>query len=227
MSSERTRARLRVVLAVAVGGGVLAGLGYGIKSLLGDGGKPPKPGIQTIAVLRPPPPPPPPKPEEKPPEPEMKKEEVKLPDPEPTPEQPSDQPPPSQDLGVDAQGGAGTDGFGLVGKPGGRDITTIPEQTGGGGGSRFAFFATQVQNHLQEELLKQDRLRQSDYRAVVRIWLSARGSVERVELVDGTGNPDTDQILRSALLDIRPLKQPPPADMPQPIRLRLMSRGAG
>lgn len=191
-----------------------------------DSDKPKKPTVQTIAVLRPPPPPPPPKPEEKPPEPEIKKEEVKLPEPEQKPEA-ANEPPPGEQLGVDAEGGAGNDGFGLVGKPGGRDITTIGEGGGGGGRAQFNAYAGLVQVRLQEQLQKRDRLRQSDYRAVVRVWFTDRGGIDRVELVDGTGDAEIDSAIRSALLDIRSLDQAPPEGMPQPLKLKLTSRGAG
>lgn len=191
-----------------------------------DSDKPKKPSIQTISVLRPPPPPPPPKPEEKPPEPEVKKEEVKLPDPEPEPQQASDEPPPGEQLGVDAEGGAGTDGFGLVGRPGGRDITTIGGGPSGSDRARYSMFANLVQSHLQEELSKRERLRQANYRAVVNVWFSASGSVDRVEVVNGSGNSDIDNAIRTALSGTSVAESPPP-DMPQPVKIRLTSRGAG
>ena len=202
---------------------------YGLYVYLQNPVKSTKPKAQQIAVLRQQPPPPPPKPQEKPPEPEIKKEEVKLPDPDPEPKQADNEPPPAENLGVDAAGGAGSDGFGLQGRPGGRDITTIGPQTGGGGGngSKFAWFASLVQNHLQDELLRRDKLRQSSYKTVVKVWFTERGTIDRVEVVDGTGNDEIDRTIRSALLDVRPLKQPPPSDMPQPMRLRLSSRTAG
>jgi protein TonB len=202
---------------------------YAVKSLLDGGGKPRKPSIQTIAVLRPPPPPPPPKPEEKPPEPEVKKEEVKLPDPEPKPQDSADdKPPPGPDLGVDADGSGAGDGFGLVGKKGGQDITTLG-QGGGGGANRaqFALFTNLVQAHLQDELSKNRKLRSADYRVVLRLWLSQDGRVSRAELAGSSGDAEIDQAIRATLAEAAPLRQAPPSDMPQPLKLRLTSRGAG
>jgi hypothetical protein len=100
-----------------------------VMNFLGKSGKARKAPVQQIAILRPPPPPPPPKQEEKPPE--LKKEEVKIPPP-PQEQAPKDRDAkaPGKDLGVDAEGGAGGDGFGLVGKKGGRDLI------GGDGGAR-------------------------------------------------------------------------------------------
>jgi protein TonB len=202
---------------------------YAVKSLMSGTGKAKKPSVQTIAVLRPPPPPPPPKPEEKPPEPEIKKEEVKLPDPEPEPQQADDKPPPpGPDLGVDAEGTGAGDGFGLVGKKGGQDITTLGQ--GGGGGvnrAQFALFTNLVQAHLQEELSKNRKLRSADYRVVLRVWFAQDGRVSRTELASSSGDSEIDQAIRTTLADGAPLRQPPPPEMPQPLKLRLTSRGAG
>lgn len=226
MGNERTKKWMKYAM---VGVGLLTSvsvLGVALKSLLSNDGKPRKASVQTIAVLRPPPPPPPPKPEEKPPEPEMKKEEVKLPDPEPEPKQADDQPPPGEQLGLDAEGSGPGDGFGLAANKGGRDITTIGD---GGGGSRaqFAFFTSMLQTQLQDTLSKNNKLRSAGYRAIIKIWLAQDGSIDRIELSDGTGNPEIDDAIRVALADSPKLKSPPPPEMPQPVKLRLTSRAAG
>lgn len=225
-----TRTRLLRYALIAFGLALSASVvAYAVKSLMSGGGKAKKPSVQTIAVLRPPPPPPPPKPEEKPPEPEIKKEEVKLPDPEPEPQQAQDdQPPPGPDLGVDADGSGAGDSFNLVGKKGGQDITTLGQ--GGGGGvnrAQFALFTNLVQAHFQEELSKNRRLRSADYRVVLRVWFTPDGRVSRTELAGSSGDGEIDQAIRTTLADGAPLGQPPPPDMPQPLKLRLTSRGAG
>ena len=191
-----------------------------IMSFLTQAGKPRKPTVQQIAILRPPPPPPPPKREEKPPE--IKKEEVKLPPP------PQEQAPKEaegkeagKDLGVDAEGGAGGDAFGLVGRKGGRDLLAGD----GGARSQFAFYTSMIQQQIQDELSRNKKLK-GDYRAVVRIWLAADGRIQKVDLAGSTGNADVDGTLRNALADIT-FRQPPPQNMPQPVRLRISSRGAG
>lgn len=204
-------------------------LGYWVLGSLSKPSKAARPKPQQIAVLRQQPPPPPPKPQEKPKEPELKKEEVKLPDPEPEPKAADAEPPPAQDLGIDAQGGAGSDGFGLQGRPGGRDITTIGG-TGDGTGlgrAQYAFYGGLVQSHLQEALGRDRRLRSVDYRATVRVWFAADGRIQRVELVDGSGDATVDAALRQTIAEAAPMKQPPPPEMPQPVRLQVTSRGAG
>lgn len=193
-----------------------------IRNLMTDSGPRKKTVVHQISLLKPPPPPPP-KPEQKPPEPQIKKEEVKLPEPDkpPDPQPAQAEPPPGPDLGVDAQGAGTGDSFGLVGKPGGKDITTIG---GGGGGNRFTWYAGIVQAEIQKILARHAELRGKEYRVVVRVWLAADGRVERAELSESSGKPDTDAVIRQSLTEMKPLPEKPPAEMPQPMRLRLTSR---
>lgn len=208
----------RLLVAVVVIA-VIALIGFGLKELLGDGGKPKKQTVHNISLLKTPPPPPPPKPQEKPPEPEMKKEEVKLDQPKPdAPNQ--DNTPEGKQLGVDAEGGAGSDGFGLVGNKGGRDLLS-------GGKGAFAFYTNLLQRHLQDELARNKKLKRLDYRVMVRIWLSKSGSVQRVDLGGSSGDAEVDETLRTALAAAPALRDAPPENMPQPIRIRIMNRGAG
>lgn len=192
-----------------------------IMGFLAQGGKPHKPSVQQIAIMRPPPPPPPPKQEEKPPE--IKKEEVKLPPPpqEQVPKD-ADAKEAGKDLGLDAEGGAGGDSFGLVGRKGGRDLLL------GDGGSRreFAFYTNMIQQQIQDELARNKKLRGGEYRIVVRVWLAADGRIQKVDLAGSSGSAELDGHLRGALADVT-LRQPPPQNMPQPVRLRITSRSAG
>jgi len=207
-------------LALTVFVGVVV---WGAYALLGDS-KPAKRRVVQIALLAPPPPPPPPPPPQvKPPEPEVK-EEVKAPEPEP-PQQAEAAPPPGEQLGLDAEGGGSGDSFGLVAKKGGQDITTI----GGGGNdrARFSWFAGRVETELAEHLQKNDTLRKLGYRVVIRIWFSTDGRIERYELVGSTGDPEIDRSLKVALDEMPRLKENPPADMPQPVKLRITARASG
>lgn len=187
--------------------------------------KPTKKQVVQISLLKapPPPPPPPPPPEQKMPEPEVK-DEVKLPEPEP--QQANEAPPPGEQLGLDSDGSGSGDGFGLAAKKGGQDITTL----GGGGGTnrnQFAWFTGLVQSQLQEQFQKNEKLRRADYKIVVRVWFGSDGHVERYELAGTSGNPDIDQNIKVALNEMPRLKQSPPESMPQPVKLRVTSRGAG
>jgi protein TonB len=212
----------RIVVGVALTAFV-AVLAWGAYSLLAEKTSSRKQVVR-ISLLPPPPPPPlPPPPQVKPPEPEVK-EEVKVPEPEP--QQAEEAPPAGDQLGLDANGSGGNDGFGLAAKKGGRDITTL----GGEGSSnraQFAWFTGQVQAFLQEQFQKNDKLRRADYRVVMRVWFGRDGKLERYELVGSSGNQDIDQSLKFALSDLPRMRQAPPADLPQPIKLRVTSRGAG
>jgi periplasmic protein TonB len=179
--------------------------------------------VVQISLLKPPPPPPPP-PEVKPPEPQVK-DEVKMPEPE-QPKQADEALPASEQLGLDSEGSGNGDGFGLAAKKGGRDITTIG---GGGGGDRsqFAWFTGLVQNELQEQFQKNNKLRSADYKVVLRVWFGHDGRLDHYELTGSSGNPDIDKNLKLSLDEMPRLKQAPPESMPQPLKLRVTSRGAG
>jgi protein TonB len=188
--------------------------------------------VQQVTVMQPPPPPPPP-PEVKPPEPEVKEEKIEEPEPEPEPEpQPepdSSEPPPGEDLGVDAEGGAGGDSFGLVGKKGGRGLVGSGNGAGtgriGGGGNAFIYYGQQVGQSIQDELHRnlKDKARSSSYSAVVHLWINPDGSVGRVELANSSGTAEIDEALKVALRGIHDRFKPPPEKMPQPLKIRIRS----
>jgi protein TonB len=200
--------------------------------------------VQQISVVKPPdqpPPPPPPKPEIKPPE--VKEEKIPEPEPEAKPDEPepepepeAEAPPAGEDLGVDAEGGAGGDSFGLVGKKGGAGLigsgsgkgTGDGKSTiggGGGGGNAILWYAQHVQRELASELdtALKDRARQTSYTAVLQVWISPNGDIERVELVNSSGTAVIDDALKAALSQIRGRFKPPPERMPQPLKIRIRS----
>jgi protein TonB len=179
--------------------------------------------IQQITVIQPPPPPPPP-PEQKPPEPEPEPEKVPEPEPEeePKPEPDEAEQPPGEELGVDAEGGAGSDGFGLVGKKGGRGLL------GGSGGSSILWYGGQVKRRLEDEmqpLLAGTPAGKAAYSVLLNIWVGADGRVSRAELASGSGKSEVDQSIRSALPKLRfALSKTPPENMPQPLKIKVTSR---
>ncbi|MFN0316743.1 MAG: TonB C-terminal domain-containing protein [Burkholderiales bacterium] len=216
-SARETPRWLKPVLIIALAA-LLAGVCTAlVMGMFKDTGLKKKRSVQEISLVRPPPPPPPPKPEEKLPEPEVK-EEVKIPEDQPEPEnQQAEQPPPGEQLGVDAQGSGNGDSFGLLGKPGGRDVTTI------GGGDKFAWYAGVLRAQLQKALARNDKLRGAEFKVIVRVWVEADGTVKKAELMDSTGDSEKDKKIQLALAEIPPLRDTPPADLPQPIRFRLSS----
>jgi protein TonB len=171
--------------------------------------------VQEIHLIRPPPPPPdlPPPP---PPPPEEKVVDVHQPDrPDPTP---SNEPPPGEQLGLDADGTAGGDAFGLVGNKGGRELL-------GQGGSAYIWYAGLVKNQILEQLNTEKQAHRGEYSLMVRVWVRNDGSIDRVRVIEGSGNHERDQAIEAALSRMGRLAQAPPADMPEPISLRIVSRG--
>lgn len=203
---------------VALGLVIAVMLGLGLKDLLVSDKPAKKPKLQQITLIKPPPPPPP---EKKQPEPEIKKEEVKIDQPKPD-EQPKpadSEPPAGKDLGVDADGSGSGDGFGLVGRKGGRDLLA-------GTGGKYAGYTVPVAQQINEQIseyMRKHRLA-FNYRIQVRIWIAKDGHVEKFELSGSTGNPETDSSIKQALAGLSSIKERPPDDMPQPIKLRLTSR---
>jgi len=177
--------------------------------------------IQQVTMVRLPPPP---KPEEKPPEPPKVKEEIKIETPRNVEEpRPADnQPPPAGPLGLDAQGSGPGDGFGLAGRPGGRDVTV----GGGNGGLSLLAFGTGTARYIAQELARDPRLKGAVYRIEIRVWLSPDGRFEKQELARGTGDSELDARIRDGLLELPRLRQPVPEKLPQPLYIRVTSSDA-
>jgi len=186
-------------------------------------------------------PPPPPEQKEKPPEPEPPKEQPKENIATPNeaqqqnqPDQSDDSPPPGADLGVDAEGGAGGDGFGLVGKKGGRALTL----GGGGGGSggsnrlslltKFSWYTSKIQDEIKQQMRK--RLDQNGgvpkgkYQVTVHIVLDPQGAVLNYKIVASSGNDRIDEAVKLSLPGMR-VSQPPPEGMPRSMTVRVSSQG--
>lgn len=217
-TSHAVRGVLALLVLASTGAAVVAGARYYLK-----GADAPPPRAQQVAVLRQTPPPPP-KPPEKPPEPPKVKEEVKLdtPTPEPKPADPKPaEAPPAADrpLGVDADAGAGSDGFGLAANRGGRDL--VGSGTGGGGGG--AYYSGLLQRYFHEALTRNRKLLGEEFRVVVRIWIGDDGRVQRAEIVNGSGKVELDGLIQSTLAEMSPLRDVPPPPYRQ-MQLRLSNR---
>jgi periplasmic protein TonB len=208
--------------AILVGGGLLVAGAYAIYKLIGTAPAK-KPGPQQIALIKQPPPPPP-KPPEKPPEPQKIKEEVKIDEPKPV-DKPPDQAPaddkPASDkpLGLDADGAAGSDGFGLAANKGGRDM--LGTGTGGGGSGRY--FTGLLQRNFFDALARNRNAPQSEFSVVVSIWLGEDGRVLRSQIVNSSGDPQIDSLIQNTLGEMPALREVPPASMRQ-VQLRLNRR---
>lgn len=204
-----------VPLAVFAGAAVLVfgALYWFISDLLASEAKPTQ---QTVAIqVIKPPPPPPPKIEEEPPPPPEVEEEVELPEPEPLPDVP-DLPdaPPADQLGLDAEGVAGSDAFGLAANRGGRGLI--------GGEGAFRWYAQKLKDQVSDYLASQPAVLNADYRVRLLLWVNGDGTVAKVRLGTSTGDAALDATLRSTLKDLKRLKQRPPNGLPQPIAIRVV-----
>lgn len=163
---------------------------------------------------RPPPPPPPPKPEEKRPEPpKSEQKEVRV-------DQPREAPPqPAESLKMEGAAGDGPSAF-QGGTVGNEDLSRVGNDFGG---NAYNAYAQTVRRRVEQSLSRVNGLRGFPYRVEVRLWITPSGAVSRSELVNSSGNPEIDALLRSSLKELPPLSEQPPAGMPQPLRLRLTS----
>jgi protein TonB len=169
--------------------------------------------IQQVTILTPPPPPP----EAPPPPPPEEKVEIEEPEPEPEVAD-AEQPPAGDQLGLDADGAAGGDAFGLLARKGGRDLLA------GGGDDRFGWYSSVLKGDLIGRLSAIRDIRKDRYNVSVRLWLSPDGRVQRYRLVGTTGKADLDRDLRAALDSLDRVSERPPEGLPQPVRLRIVSR---
>jgi len=170
--------------------------------------------IQQVTILTPPPPPPPPPKIEQPPEPEDQ-EEVDIAEPEEDIPDIPDAPAMGDDLGLDADGTAGSDAFGMIGRKGGRGLLD---------GDPNLMYAARLQRQIEELLIDNEQIRVKAYSVVAQLWIGQDGSITRAKLSRSTGDEVIDQTLVEMLTGMDMLSQAPPQGMPQPVKLRISSR---
>jgi len=211
---NRKRRPARWVSVAIAGGGMLVAIllvVWWARTMMSQKAKKPRDVPQVVQLIRPPPqdtPPPPPPPPDKVEEP--------LPQDQPTPDQTPDSP--SQQLGLDADASAGSDAFGLAARKGGADLV-------GTGTAIFGRFTAQLKDAIQDALSDDEKVRKGNYTVSVRVWVARDGTVERAALVQSTGKKDVDRAIELALTHVRRLPDAPPLEMPQPIVLRVVSKG--
>lgn len=221
--------RYRVVLIL----GVLALVGGIVFLNMGkqDAPKKKKASVSMVNIMPPPPPPPPPTPpptpppQEEPPPPDAPDQpefqEEKQPDTTAKEEPKAETPEEAAPLGSNIQGD-GKDGFGLKGQGGGR--IGGRGNGSGGGGTKWGWYAGQVQSRVVEALGKHRRTRSSSLSVKVRIWADATGRITRASLSGSTGDPAVDKAIETEILTGLQLEEPPPDDMPMPIVMRITAK---
>lgn len=144
---------------------------------------------------------------------------------EPKPEEaPPDEPPATPDLSTGIVGNGPADGFGLGGPGGGRGGNGLGGTGRRGGGSKYGWYAAQVQTRIAEALRNNRQTSRADVRLEVRIWPDDTGRITRARLARSTGDSSLDQVIENEVLTGLRLSEPPPADMPRPITLRITAR---
>ena len=209
----------------------LGAAAYIVKMVLFDDSPRKKSSVTTVMLLRPPPPM---VMKEKPPEPEpikeMKKDEII--DPGPKNEQNTDSQdntPAGDKLGLDADGKAGGDAFGLIGKKGGRSILA------GGEGlgrlsllNKFAWYTQIVEMEIRKKVMKrldeEGGIPKGKLQAVVRVSVNGNGDVVDYKIIGSSGNHKMDDAVRHALGYIR-ISEPPPEGMPRTMSIKISSQG--
>ncbi|HEX4240920.1 MAG TPA: TonB C-terminal domain-containing protein [Steroidobacteraceae bacterium] len=170
--------------------------------------------VQIVQVIRPPPPPPPP---DQPPPPPPEKVEEQLPKDQPE-QKPDEEPPPAAPLGIDADGSAGGDEFGLAARRGGSDLV------GGNGNAAFAWYTSRLKDAVLEKLSADSHIGKKRFSLSVRVWIEANGRISQVKLVSTTGDTQLDQRIEAALSSLSRMSDAPPLEMPQPVSLKIISR---
>lgn len=175
---------------------------------------------------------PPPPPKEQPPEPEQKKEAIAAPQNMDQPQEArnmkgDDKPAASGPLGVEGEGGAGSDGFGLVGRgKGGRDITTVGTGPGTIGGDRDMaglmrkhahynrIVEDEVNKAVKQVLSQNGGIPRGKLESVVQIGMDEGGAVGEYRIIRLSGNRAVDEAVRKCLEYAR-ISEPPPKDIPR------------
>lgn len=229
------------LLIVFLGAGV-----YVIWGVLSDDSSGRKKHTAIVTLLRPPPPPPV---KEKPPEPEpvkeiAKRQEVIDPGPVPKSEAPqrseADNAPAGDKLGLDAEGTAGGDAFGLIGKKGGRSILAGGDGSGqgvalgGGGGlgklsllTKYASYTQLVEAEVRKKVMtrldENGGIPRGRYQTIARISLDGLGRIIDCRVIGSSGNHKMDETVLSSLGGVR-ISEPPPDGMPKTMNIRVSSQ---
>ena len=201
--------RFRIaIIVVAV---VITGI-FVVAKLASSGGSSRHETLTLVSIAPPPPPPPVLTPPPAPPQEQQKIEEPMIKEEAPKEAPPKDEPP----LGTGIKGPGG-DNFGLGSGTGNGRIG------GGGDGSKWGWYASQVQSRIQQALQQHRKTRVASMSINVRIWPDPNGRISRAQLAGSTGDPSLDSALRDEVLSGLQLPEPP-TGMPAPITLRVTAK---
>jgi len=232
MSETKTKSASSVswvliaVVIVFLGGAV-----YIVWTVLSDDSPRKKANIATITLVKPPPIPV----KEKPPEPEpvkesQKKEQIIDPGPQNEAQNANEQDdtPAGDKLGLDADGKAGTDAYGLVAKKGGRALLA-----GDGGLGRLSLLGkyasyTQImeaaiRKKVQKYLDENGGVPRGKFQTVVQVSIDGMGKIVQFRIIGSSGNHKMDDAVKESLSQFR-INEPPPEGMPRMMNIRVNSQ---
>ena len=213
---------------------LMGGAAYTITTVLSSDGPRKKSDFTTVTLLKPPPI----QVKEKLPEPEpvkeiQKKDEIVDPTQEPQDESQNnenDNTPAGENLGVDADGKAGGDSFGLVGKKGGRSI--LAGSGGNGMGrlsllSKFGWYTQIVETEIRKKVMKHldedGGIPRGKLQAVVQVSVNNVGAIVKYKIIGSSGNHKMDEAVKQSISDIK-ISEPPPDGMPRTMSIRVTSQ---
>jgi periplasmic protein TonB len=203
---------------------VLVGLGATMVKMVLTEDKVRHKAVHTITLLKPPPP----TKVEKPPEPEVKQEKPQetqvIQQDVPDSKSEKNEPPPGDQLGLDAEGGAGGDAFGLVGRKGGRALVGS-DPNGGPQGllQRYAGYNRSIQEEIHK-VFARGNIPSGDLQTIVVLQLDDNGTLVRYRIYRSSGSEQMDSAVSRALGLIKRFNEPPPEGMPRVLRVEISSR---
>ena len=190
--------------------------------------------VAKVDLVRPDMPDKPPPPPKELPEPEVQKKEAMVAPQNMEPQEArnmkgDDKPAAEGPLGLEGEGGAGSDAFGLVGRgKGGRDITTVGTGPAGTiGGDRNAAFRRngrynqlvqeELQNAVKKRLSENGGIPKGKLEAVVQIGMDEGGAIADFRITRSSGNRAVDEAVKESLKYAR-ISEPPPQDIPRGVK---------
>ncbi len=121
-------------------------------------------------------------------------------------------------MGLDAQGSAGSDAFGLAGRPGGGDLI------GGNGTAPFAWYTNRISDAIKDKLAAAPCTKSAKGSLTVHVTMEADGRVKQIKLATTTGNSKVDECIDSALTSVTSIGDPVPPGMPAQVNLKIVAR---
>ncbi|RJR22824.1 MAG: TonB family protein [Nitrospiraceae bacterium] len=205
---------------------------YFIIMVISDDSPQKKNNVTMVTLLKPPPP----QIKEKPPEPEPVRQEQKeeviaqVPQEAASNDRPAGEPdnaPAGDSLGVDSDGTAGSDAFGLVAKKGGRSL--LAGEGGNGLGnlsllSKYGGYAHFVESEIHKRIMKlwdmEGGLPRGTLQVVVKLKVDTDGDIVEHRIIGSSGNHKMDETVNQVLGNIS-FSDSPPDGMPRTMKIKM------